>query len=90
VCTLGERFCFIFTDYHSTNGPLPVSGPASEIRELHQMFLNSARELKYKTIDCNGKEQIGKIMFSRKTYQKLIFENFISYTGKRKEKVIQN
>ncbi|XP_045198046.2 glucose dehydrogenase [FAD, quinone]-like [Mercenaria mercenaria] len=47
------------SDYHSTNGPLPVSGPASEVSDLHQMFLSSARELKHKTIDCNGRESVG-------------------------------
>ncbi|KAL4232989.1 hypothetical protein ACF0H5_007676 [Mactra antiquata] len=48
-----------FSDYHSVNGRLPVSGPASEVTKLHDMFLASARELKYKPIDCNGKESVG-------------------------------
>lgn len=47
------------SDYHSTNGPLSLTGPASEVSELHQMFLTGARELKHKPIDCNGRESVG-------------------------------
>lgn len=47
------------SDYHSTNGPLTVSGPASEVSELHEMFKSGAQELKYKPIDCNGRESVG-------------------------------
>ena len=54
-------FFFIFLDYHSTHGPLPVSGANSEISHLHETLLEGARELKYKPIDCNGRDGIGMI-----------------------------
>lgn len=48
-----------FSDFHSTNGPIPVSGPVTELSQLHEMFLSGARELKYKPTDCNGRHSIG-------------------------------
>ncbi|XP_052810599.1 glucose dehydrogenase [FAD, quinone]-like [Mya arenaria] len=47
------------SDRHSTNGPLPVSGVQKEMYLLHDMFLEGARELKNKPIDCNGLEGVG-------------------------------
>lgn len=51
------------SDFHSSAGPIAVTGIPAELSELHELFLSAGQELRYKPIDCSGKDNIGFCRF---------------------------
>ena len=48
------------SDFHSSPGPIAISGVPPELSDLHEMFTSAGQDLRYKTADCTGKENIGR------------------------------
>ena len=53
-------FATFSADYHSTRGPIAVSGIPPELSNMHELFLSAGEEMQYKPVDCTGKDNIGK------------------------------
>ena len=54
------QYYYLLIDFHSSAGPIAVTGIPAELSELHELFLSAGQELRYKPIDCSGKDNIGK------------------------------
>lgn len=55
-----------FAGFHGKDGPMSVTDSLATPKATYP-FLRAAEELGYKVRDLNGEDQIGKILFSKKS-----------------------